>query len=405
LIRLGGGDEYVASTPAISIMEGDRGMKKRIIVLGAVVASVVMAVAVAATSGPEPDASSAADHLDAPGLTPPGGKTALDITDVYAFRAGDGQTVLAVNVNGFTDAGEQALFASGAPGVRSTRRVAYWLRVDNDGDAIADVNLRLRFGKANDRGVQEFTLARNGRPVVEGRSSAFGGTRINRARGYTVFAGMRDDPFFFDLQGFIDILSTEPGESFIGCSGSRPDAFAGTNVSSIVLKLPAGKLRGDTSDIGVWATTTMGGRQIDRMGRPAIATVFIPNNPFPGERTGEEESMKNSFNGSRPANDVNRWRGEVVDTLTTLHSLNDGSGDDPSDDPAKIEGLANTLLPDVLTFDTSSASGFLNGRRLADDVIDAELGLVTEGAVTTDCVSANDKPFRQSFPYLAGPHR
>ena len=34
------------------------------------------------------------------------------------------------------------------------------------------------------------------------------------------------------------------------------------------------------------------------------------------------------------------------------------------------------LLPDVLTFDQSSTDGFLNGRQLADDVIDAELGLL-----------------------------
>jgi hypothetical protein len=37
-------------------------------------------------------------------------------------------------------------------------------------------------------------------------------------------------------------------------------------------------------------------------------------------------------------------------------------------------------------------------------VIDAELGLVTEGAATTDCVSANDKAFPGGFPYLTGPH-
>jgi hypothetical protein len=37
-------------------------------------------------------------------------------------------------------------------------------------------------------------------------------------------------------------------------------------------------------------------------------------------------------------------------------------------------------------------------------VIDAELNLITEGAVKTDCVSKNDRAFRASFPYLATPH-
>jgi hypothetical protein len=58
----------------------------------------------------------------------------------------------------------------------------------------------------------------------------------------------------------------------------------------------------------------------------------------------------------------------------------------------------------VLTIDTSSSDGFLNGRRLQDDVIDAELGLVTNGALTSDCVDSNDAVFSTTFPYLAPAH-
>jgi hypothetical protein len=371
----------------------------------ALAAAVTAAAALTAAlvTGPGPDAGTAADHLDAPGLTPPGGNSALDITDLYAFRAQNGKTVLVLNVNGLTKKGEHALFASGAPGVARTKAVAYWLRVDNDGDAVADVDYQVRFGKANARGVQSLTLLRNGKSVVQGRTSAFGETRVNRSKGYRVYAGMRDDPFFFDLQGFLNILSQKQGESFLGCTGKRPDQFAGTNVSSIVVEAPAGELTAGTSTIGVWAATTMGAKQVDRKGRPAIATVFIPNNPFPGEQKGQEASLKNAYNRSQPKDDRRRWRGEVVDTLTVLHSLNDAN-EDKSDDAKKIDGLADVLLPDVLTFDTASAKGFLNGRRPADDVIDAELALVTEGAATTDCVSENDRPFPAAFPYLAAPH-
>ena len=45
-------------------------------------------------------AAGAVDHLDAPGLTPPGGDLRLDITDVYAFRSPKGKSVLVMNVNG-----------------------------------------------------------------------------------------------------------------------------------------------------------------------------------------------------------------------------------------------------------------------------------------------------------------
>jgi len=364
---------------------------------------VVAALAAALTSQTRPPAAVGADHLDAPGLTPPGGDLRTDITDLYAFRAKSGRTVLVLNVNGLTKAGKQAAFASSAPSVRRTRRVVYNLRVDNNADARSDVNLAVSFGRPDGNGVQRMLVKRNGKTIVSGRTSAFGDVRVNTSGAVSAYAGMRDDPFFFDLNGFINILSTKPGESFLGCKKPRPDAFKGTNVSSIVLELPAAMLTGSgASAIGVWATTNRGGKQIDRMGRPAIGTVFIPNNPF--EPKGSEPSQKNAYNASAPAMDRAKFRAEVVDTLRTLFSLNDQSGDDKSDDQAKINGLANVLLPDILTFDTAKSEGFLNGRRLPDDVIDAELGLITEGAATTDCVKRNDKAFAPAFPYLAAPH-
>jgi hypothetical protein len=369
--------------------------------LAAPVLGASAAVAIAVSGGPS--GAGAADHLDAPGLTPPGGDVRLDLTDIYAFRTGSGRTALVLNVNGFTGPGKQATFATGVPSVASTRRVSYNLRVDNDGDAVEDVVLKATFGKPNNKGVQTLRIRRNGRNLVAGRTSRYGTVRVNHGNGVRAFAGMRDDPFFFDLDGFLEILSQEQGKSFLGCTSPRTDKFAGTNVSSIVIELRRSLLTGGgDGNIGVWATTNKGSAQIDRMGRPAIGTVFIPNNPF--EPKDSEPSQKDSYNQARPSNDQAKYRAEVVDTLQTLHSLNDGSGDDPSDDAGKISGLADTLLPDVLTFDTGKSEGFLNGRRLADDVIDAELGLITEGAATTDCVDSNDKSFRSGFPYLAGPH-
>jgi hypothetical protein len=368
----------------------------------ALVLGLSAAVAIAISGGPS--GAGAADHLDAPGLTPPGGDVRLDLTDIYAFRTGRGRTALVMNVNGFTKPGKQARFATGVPSVASTKRVSYNLRVDNNGDAKPDVNLSATFGRPGRRGVQSLRIRRNGRLLVGGRTSPFGKIVVNRRRGVRAFAGMRDDPFFFDLPGFLDILSKDPGKSFLGCTSPRPDKFAKTNVSSIVVELPSSLLtRKGSTKIGVEATTNKGKAQVDRMGRPAIATVFIPNNPF--EPKGSEPSLKNTYNHGKPSTDQARFRGEIVDSLKTLFSLNDNSGDNTSDDAGKINGLADILLPDLLTYDTSSSKGFLNGRRPADDVIDAELNLITEGAVKTDCVDHNDKKFPKAFPYLAGPHK
>ena len=374
----------------------------KLIALGATVLALGVAAVVAVVTGSGPSGAGAADHLDAPGLTNPGGDPRLDITDVYAFRK-SGKAVLVMNVNGFTPKGRQATFGSSVPSVAASRRVRYRFQVDNDNDALPEVTLTVTFGRPNSRGVQSMRVTRNGRTLLTGRTSAFGQTVINNATGARAFGGMRDDPFFFNLQGFLDILSTTPGKSLIGCT-TGTDKFAGTNVSSIVLALdPALLTRRGSSKIGVWATTSRGSSVVDRMGRPAIATVFIPNNPF--EPVGSEPSLKNTYNHTAPSRDRAMFRGEIVDNLRTLFALNDTKGDNPADDAGKISGIADTLLPDILTFDTSSSAGFLNGRKLSNDVIDTELNLITEGAVKTDGVNANDRRFRAGFPYEALPQR
>ena len=121
--------------------------------------------------------------------------------------------------------------------------------------------------------------------------------------------------------------------------------------------------------------------QIDRFGRPAIATVFIPTNE------------RDQFNLAVPANDRADFTGELVAKLTAFGYP----------DPA---GLAAVLLPDIQGIDLSQPTTFLNGRRLQDDVITAELGIIfgTNVALNDDHVDANDKLFLSAFPYLAEPH-
>ena len=345
-------------------------------VLLAVAGSIVLAMLLLQRGGPP--SARAADHLDAPGLTPPGGSVQTDITDLYAFQSptNPADSVLVLNVNTGT-AGSNNTFARGIPGVGRTRGVVYNFNIDNNGDAVTDVNLRAVFGAPDEDGSQHFELRRNGRPVIpfgRGRSTAFGAPpHIVRVGDVTAFAGRRDDPFFFDLAAFLGLN----GRSF--CDGNQTDFFAGRNVSSIVLELPSSMLMaGSNPNIGVWSATDAGDTQIDRMGRPAINTVF---------NHGED---KNRFNAGDPVNDWRDFGASFVSTLTALGAA----------DP---DGLAHVLLPDILTYNTSSSAGFLNGRQLPDDVIDAELNLITNGGLTTDCIG-NDSTFLSSFPYLGSPN-
>ena len=311
----------------------------------------------------------AADHLDGPGVANNG---AADITDFYEFSTANGQkTVFVLNVN----PGAGVLAQSGTtfgPGVQ------YKIKIDTNGDYKPDVTYMARFGSPNGMGVQSLKLYRNGNLV----SNGWTGQDNAVSGGGKVTAGLFDDPFFFDLDAFKGaVLGSGNGRTF--CDANTTDFFKGLNVSSIILKIPNSQLGGNGKNIGSWVTTNVLRKgawvQADQMGRPAINTVF---NNVDVHKTDRE-----AFNTTQPVQEPALFGQHFQDVLTTLGAA----------DPA---GLTSVLLPDVLTYKTGDTSGFLNGRRLKDDVIDAELNLVTNGGVTTDCVD-NDSAISNAWPYLA----
>jgi hypothetical protein len=148
----------------------------------------------------------------------------------------------------------------------------------------------------------------------------------------------------------------------------------------LVTALLSGTACGDDDDNG--PGTFREATQVERFGLPAIATAFIPSN------------QKDAYNQAAPAGDPATFQQFVVDVLTAF------GNPDP-------DGLADALQPDIQPINTSQESGFLNGRRLQDDVITAELGLIfgANADLNDDQVDANDRAFSSSFPYLAAPHR
>ncbi|MEX2141779.1 MAG: DUF4331 family protein [Pirellulales bacterium] len=309
-------------------------------------------------------AARAADHLDAP-LLQVQGQGGRDLNDVYAFQSptNPANTVLVLTVNPF--AGQLNPF-----GTVSDRTfdpaVEYQFLIDNNNDAMADVTYTTTFTPATPATglLQTLTASRNGVPIAAGGTF----TNLPVVGGGMVHAALFEDPFFFDFFGFRN------GLNFTGA-----DAFAGADISAIVLEVPSAQLNGATSNVGVWGRTAVGGVQVDREGRPAINTALIPG------------PMKNAFNQAVPANDQAAFSSTV---RTSLLSLNGGN-------VAHADQVTALLLPDILTLDTANPAGFLNGRRLQDDVIDTVLGAVSNGALTTDMVAANDVAFQSTFPYLS----
>ena len=314
-----------------------------------------------------------ADHLDSPFVSVNG---KVDITDLFVFHPPPtgtqdlAKTVLVINVNPFTVPGLNPSFS---------RDAVYQFKIDNNGDAKADIVYTVDFRVKPFPNGTQLTFVSKGSTLI---GIAAAGAPFNLNGGGRAFAGLRDDPFFFDLLAF---LGLHP----FGAPGSS-DTFAGVNVSSIVLEVSTADLG---TNIGVWASISLpdgNGHsfQVDRMGRPAINTVFIP------------KAKKNQFNAGKPADDRANFLSDVTGVLLALDSRT-------TSDEADV--LAKILLPDLLTVDLSKPTAYLNGRNLQDDVIDTSLQVITGAAfgrapvIKGDGVNANDKPFLNTFPYLAEP--
>jgi hypothetical protein len=193
----------------------------------------------------------AADHADAPAVT---GKTS-DITDVYAFQSPTTPTnmVLVVNIQGL-------LAPSATAAAKFDPETMVEINIDNSTtkDNIEDLVIQTTFENGK---VQVYGPAKpiqtglkstliNASTKVEGAITAYGAApSITDQNGMKVFAGPRDDPFFFDLTQFKKILAT----TATGFNNPGTDTFAGTNVMSIVIELPKSVL--GTGSVNIWATT------------------------------------------------------------------------------------------------------------------------------------------------------
>lgn len=336
---------------------------------------VMSAVLLAMVLGLAALGAGAADHLDAPIVREDG---RMDINDVYAFKKGQ-NTVLVMTVN-------PAAGVLSPTTLRSVPGSRYEFAIDNDGDLEEDLILRVRAGQPRRNGKQQVQLYWEDLDAGTQRRIGVGSNDRNLSlrNGGQFYVGLRDDPFFFDLQAFRDVVGGAGGSRAF-CDADTVDFFAGLNATAIVVEVPSSSLDSDDGVINVWARTIRRMETVDRMGKPALNTVFI------------DTADKDAYNATTPADDLSMW-GDRFEAVLKLF----GGYDD-----ATAETIAGLLLPDVLTLDTNSTDGFvgtLNGRQLAEDVIDFELTVTTNGGIPSDCVDANDRPFNPSFPYLANPN-
>ncbi|MFG2312503.1 DUF4331 domain-containing protein [Streptomyces sp. NPDC048566] len=416
------------------------------------------ALAAAGATALQPGAASASSHREAPLIS---GTPQYDNTDVYAFVSPDkpDTTTIVANWIPFEEPAGGPNFYTFADDAQ------YDLHIDNNGDAQEELIYRYTFRTHRKNGdtflyntgpvtslddpdlnitqTYDIDLLRmqHGKPVSRtkvaddvpvapsnvGKASMpdYGELRDQAvhklAGGATTFAGQADDPFFLDLRVF-DLLYggnlTEVGR----------DTLKGYNVNSIALQVPNDMIRESAEQpiVGIWSTTQRrdargGYRQVSRLGMPLVNEVVNP------------QKDKDRFNASAPRDDARflknvthpelpkliegiykikapaEPRDDLVDVfLKGVEGLNQPPHVRPAEELRLNTSIKPAMHPKRLGVLDGDNAGFPNGRRLADDVIDASLQVVEGELVGSkndlgDAVDANDKKFGKYFPYLAEP--
>jgi hypothetical protein len=212
-------------------------MKKSRILVGVAVASVMAITLISA------------DHLDAPAVQ--GGKS--DITDFYVFQgANTNNMVFVANVQGLLS---PAMSASAS----FDENVMVEFNIDNNGDNVEDLVIQAIprdgkmyfFGPIAPGTSGTSSMVKTNNPLGSVDITNYGTNAVVASQnGASMFAGLRDDPFFFDLGQYSAIIAGT-ATSF---NNPGTDTFAGTNVMSIVVELPK-SLLGGSGTLNTWVET------------------------------------------------------------------------------------------------------------------------------------------------------
>lgn len=246
-----------------------------------------------------------------------------------------------------------------------------------------------------------------------------------------LFVGQRKDPFVVNLGETFDLIniSTSP----LGPVDANKDSLAYKNVTSLILELPKSCLvSGNSTIVGGWTTASLVAgtttTQVSRLGMPLVNEVVI----------GIKD--KDKFNASEPKDDL-----QFADYVTHpilpafIELLYSGAGAKAPAVPRNdllavfvtgLDGLnKNGSIGEMIRLNTAIAavpaerqnnlaalagdvSGFPNGRRLGDDVVDIALRVVMGALVPgspnekvpfTDGATVSAGMFRDRFPYLNTP--
>ena len=366
----------------------------------------------------------AADHRDAPTIDD---YSAIDINDVFLFRDPPCTTAICTSPNLVVALSTQAVadpqFGSS---YHFQENALYRLNFTTRKDADPTAHIDFVFGPFGNGpdcptgpACQTYRAVFPNHVVIDGLATQ--GTSaathlapvVTTAGDIKVFAGPREDPFFFDLVGFNRSIAAG-ANLFTGV-----DAFKGKNINAIVVEFPVNMVFPSGSctlrptppfftPCGVWAVTYLGDfrpddpehfekhpeglRQVDRMGNPAVNTALIP------------AALKDSFNFGQPEDDPKDFAGVILNQILTLDkkfgtcppTATSAASCNPN-----VPLLASVAVPDVLRFASNVPDGYPNGRQLADRTTDILISLILQLPGFTDGTAA--KTYCSVFPFVGPP--
>jgi hypothetical protein len=191
-----------------------------------------------------------ADHIDAPGVT----NMPTDVTDFYAFQSEENSNnlVFVANLSGLMSPA-----ASGSAMFDENTLIEF--NIDNNSDNVEDLVIQLiprdgkmfAFGPFSPSSTSLSSSIMTAAASIDVDITPYGQSAIITSQdSKKLFAGVRDDPFFFDLGAYSSVLAG----TATGFSNPGSDTFAGTNVLSVVFELPKSQL-GNVDSINTWVET------------------------------------------------------------------------------------------------------------------------------------------------------
>ncbi|MEP6937684.1 MAG: DUF4331 family protein [Chthoniobacterales bacterium] len=361
----------------------------------------------------------ASDHIDSPSIAQDRG---ADLADTYAFLDpnDNSQVVLIMSTQDFVVSGEHfgmAIF---------DHNIRYRFEIENTGDAKPDVFVDVNYSQGLGREkTQTATITLPGGKTFTAPTTM--ATQEYKApeivvttdqdTGGKFFAGLADDPFFLDDTGANRLVGSamknpgHPKMSYLGERGGR-DTYAGFNTLITAVSVPAKMLQGTSKMIGVNAVAQRHATQrlgadgvltgegdwvtVDRDGNPLVNNGLIP------------PPRKDEYNAASTEDDAaGKFKDDITKSLKAMNT-----------DETHIAKLAKMAVEngDILRLDltvpnkgpqggSNKDGGFgkMGGRRLQDDVVDMVFTMINNGEPASDKVDANEKPFRNTFPFVADP--